>query len=71
MKISTNIFIGAYRERQELQSIDLKKLSGEKLELISKKAAEAIQEVKKQKNSIDTISISEEAKKFLCSEEGN
>lgn len=70
MQISGNIFIGAYNARQALQSADFRISSGQKADSISEKAIKAIQEIKQQRNRTDTMTLSEDAKAFLCSEEG-
>lgn len=70
MQIGGYIFIGAYNERQALQSADFKIASEQKADSISEKAIKAIQEIKQQRNRTDTMTLSEDARAFLCSEEG-
>lgn len=70
MQINGNIFMGAYNERQALQSADFKIASGQKAASISEKAAKAIQQIKQQGSKTASVSLSEDARAFLCSEEG-
>lgn len=70
MQINGNVFIGVYNERRALQSADFKIASEHKADSISEKAAKAIQEIKQQRSRTDKISLSEDARAFLCSEEG-
>lgn len=70
MQINGNIFMGVYNERRALQSADFKLVSEQKADSISEKAAKAIQEIKRQGSRTASISLSEDARAFLCSEEG-
>lgn len=70
MQISSNIFIGAYSQRKALSSVDFFKAKGKNEAVISDKVAKAMQEIKRQNNKTATVSLSEESKNFLCSEDG-
>lgn len=70
MQINGNVFIGAYNERRTLQSADFKIASGHKADSISEKTTKAVQEIRQQRSRTNNMSLSEDAKAFLCSEEG-
>lgn len=70
MHISSNIFMGAYSQRKALSSVDFLKVKEKNESVISDKVAKAMQEIKRQNNKTATVSLSDESKNFLCSEEG-
>lgn len=65
-----NFFMGAYNARRASSQTDFRQISAEKSGVISSKASLAMQEIKKQRTMGASISMSEETKAFLCSEEG-
>lgn len=62
--------MGVYNERRALQSADFRMVSEHKADSVSEKAAKAMQEIKQQRSRTDRMLLPEDARAFLCSEEG-